>query len=278
MGLGFKYHIATLVAIFFALTVGLVVGSLFVSPQIADTQKNLLRSLREKMDGDVATLRNQSGRYQEFFLQYTPRFIRSELNGVGVAIVQVGDYPNAVGEVQEALRLAGAQTRCVLRCGKALGQADDALKTAIEALQQANPSLSIANDRTRVFNQLAALLTTQPGKKEALESALERGEFATIERDAEAQAPIRCVVIVAGTGQEDSERTSLVDVPFINAMQGAGLKVLACEPEKTAASDLLTYQHSRLKIPYIERVDSDMGRCKLIFSLKDIISPSESAP
>ena len=277
MGLGFKYHIATLVAIFFALTVGLVVGSLFVSPQIADTQKKMLVSLREKMDGDVSTLRTQSSRYQGFFLQSTPRLIRDELKGVSIVIVQVGDYPNAVGEVQETLRLAGAQVRCVLRCGKTLAQADDILKTALDSLKQANPNLSVAVDRTHIFNQLTALLSTQAGQKEELVNLLERGDIATIERNTDVTQPPRCVVVVAGTRQEDSERTSLVDIPFLNALQGSGLKVLVCEPEKVTVSDLLTYQGSRLTFPTVDRVDSDMGRCQLIFGLKDLLAPSDSS-
>ena len=275
MGLGFKYHIATLVAIFFALTVGLVVGSLFVSPQLADTQKKMLTALREKMDGDVTNLRTQNDRYQDFFLQYNPRLIRDELKGLSVAIVQVGDYPNAVGEVQETLRLAGAQVRCVLRCGKGLGQADDTLKAALDALKQANPNLNIAVDRAHVFNQLTALLTTQSGQKEELANLLERGEIATIERNSDAGQPPRCVVVVSGTRQEDSERVTLVDIPFISALQGAGLKVLVCEPEKVVVSDLLTYQSARLTLPSVEKVNSDMGRCQLIFALKDLLTPSD---
>ncbi len=276
MGLGFKYHIATLVAIFFALTVGLVVGSLFVSPQVADSQKKILATLRDKMDKDVTDLRTQNKRYQDFFGQSAPRIVRSELNGISVAVVQMGDYPNAAGDVQETLRLAGAQVRCVVTCGKALAQNDDELKSALNTLQQTTSSVTLAQDRTRLFNQITALMITAAGRKEELANLFERGEIATFERNAEVKQAPQCVVVVVGTQQADSERVTFVDIPFLTALQGSGLKVLICEPDKVAVSDLFTYRSNRVILPSIDKVDTDIGRCQMVFHLKDLLTPSDT--
>ena len=47
MGLGFKYHVVTIAAIFFALTIGLVVGSLFGSPRVPQTTMIAIEALKK---------------------------------------------------------------------------------------------------------------------------------------------------------------------------------------------------------------------------------------
>ena len=109
MGPGFKYHIVTIAAIFFALTAGLVVGSLYVSPQVADGQKRAITNLRETINKNVADQRAEIERYQKFVAAASPILIQNRLKGEPVAIVQTGDYPEATEKVRAALTQANAR-------------------------------------------------------------------------------------------------------------------------------------------------------------------------
>lgn len=270
MGLGFKYHLATIVAIFFALTLGLVVGSLYVSPQVADSQKRALVELRNSVDKDVANQRNQVRRYQEFFSQSTPRILREELMGVSVAILQVGDYPNATNAVRETLRLANARVACVVRMGKFLNRADDLIKSGIASLHESANNSRLAKTKEGILRQVVALLGDTNDQKSELSAILDREEIATFERNKEVTSAPRLVIIVSGSNVEGTDRVEQLDAPLASAMLGAGLRLVACETEGVAFSDFPAYGAQEVNVPTIEKVDGDIGRCLLVFTLKDM--------
>jgi hypothetical protein len=66
VGPGFKYHVITISAIFLALTVGLVVGSLTVSPRLVRTFSGALHNLNITVQQDLAAKRQQVANYQKF--------------------------------------------------------------------------------------------------------------------------------------------------------------------------------------------------------------------
>jgi hypothetical protein len=270
LGLGFKYHIATIVAIFFALTVGLVVGSLYVSPQVADSQKRLILQLRERMDQDVSTQRALVREYQEFFGQSTPRILRDELAGSTVAIFLVGDYPNALNSIRETLRLANAKVSCVVRMGKQLNKSDTVLQATLGRLHQDSNNMRLAKNRETILEQIVALLADTTGQKTELSGILEREDFATFERNREVTSAPRSILVVTGSQVEETDRVTQVDAPLITALQTASLRVVACEPESVTVSDLSAYTTQGLSLPTIPKVDSDIGRCLLVFSLKEL--------
>jgi hypothetical protein len=268
VGLGFKYHIATIVAVFFALTVGLVIGSLFISPQVSDSQKRLLVSLRETMEGDVQRSRDQIKRYQEFFTQNTSPMLQRKLFGATVTIVQTGDYPNAVASVREALRQAHAQVSAIIRVEHTFNRSDEILKPALAALKSLDPAFRPPSDRTGLAKLVLATLHAPPSlSRDALEESLGRENLVKIERNVEVTSPARYVVFVTGSEQEAISRPALVDAPLVAVFQNAGLSLIACEPEKVAFSDTEGYRSSSLSLPILEAVDSDMGRCALVFAL-----------
>src|SRR5437588_9396652 len=93
LGPGFKYHVTTISAIFFALAVGLVVGSLYVSPRLADRQTRAIESLRKTFNKTIADQQAELTHYQQYAAHVTPALLRDKLIGADVAVVQTGDYP-----------------------------------------------------------------------------------------------------------------------------------------------------------------------------------------
>lgn len=103
VGYGFKYHVATIAAIFFALTVGLVVGSLFVSPRITVQQTRQIERLRNDVNRDIVITRTEKDRDEKALSAFVPAALHGKLAGVSAAIVQTGDYPEAAASIREAL-------------------------------------------------------------------------------------------------------------------------------------------------------------------------------
>ena len=285
MGPGFKYHVVTIAAIFFALTVGLVVGSLYVSPQVADGQKRAITSLRETINKNVADQRAEIERYQKFVASASPLLIQNRMKGEAVAIVQTGDYPDAADKVQAALTQAGARIVSVTHLDEAFSRSDDRLKAGLETLKsdaaQANEGeKTLPANREELTAALASILTRQGQPPDYLLPLLEDANYLHIEPDANFNRAPRYVIVVAGSRLPDSLRPVNADAPLISALQKAGIRLVACEPQSVGASDIAAYRALGVNIATVENVDSDIGPAALLIALRanDADAPPPPTP
>lgn len=283
MGPGFKYHVVTIAAIFFALTVGLVVGSLYVSPQVADQQKRAIINLRDTINKNVADQRDEIERYQKFVATASPFLIQNRLKGEPVAIIQTGDYPDAVERVRAALTQANARLVSVAHLDEAFNRSDDRLQAQLANLKQdgamaVEGEAALPKNRDELTTALAAILTRQVQPPDSLLPLLEDGNYLHLEPDAKfTQAP-RYVIIVAGSRSADSTRPANVDAPLIAALQKTGVRVIACEPQNAAAVDSAAYQTLGVNVAFIENVDSDIGPAALIMALRGVGTDADVVP
>ena len=275
MGPGFKYHVVTIAAVFFALTIGLVVGSLYVSPQVADGQKRAIVSLRDTINKDVAEQRTDIERYQKFVAQAAPLLMRDRLAGENVAIIQTGDYPESVSKVREALLQARARVLSVTHIDEAFNRSDERLKAHMASLQEeqgpnVEADAKIPADRAELAAAFAAMFTKQSGapQPEALLTLLQNENYLHLEADSHFDRPVRYVVIVAGSRAANATRPANVDAPLIEALQKNGVKVVACEPQNAETSDVAAYHTLNIAAATVDNIDSVIGQCALILALR----------
>jgi hypothetical protein len=113
MGYSARYHATSLIAIFLALAVGLVIGATLGGDTIDSTRKNLEHSLtgnlqdaRERAD----ELSGELGRADEFASRVYPVLVRDQLRGRRIGLVAFGDLPGGVyGSIEDALAPTGAR-------------------------------------------------------------------------------------------------------------------------------------------------------------------------
>ena len=263
---GFKYHIVTIAAIFLSLTIGLVVGSLYVEPHLANQQKKVINQIRTVLDRENATQKKTIDQYRTFVAEMMPSLLRGKLAGVPVAIVQTGDYPDATGKAREALQMADARILSVTTIARAFGRPDELLKPALAALQQRDPRFPA--DREGLARKLAMALAHGDAPTDGFMAALEREDFIDTEPGNDYQTPAQYVVVVAGSRTEGSLRISNVDQPLIAALQKQGLTVVACEPQEALVSDIGAYRSLNIDVATVDNVDTDIGHCTLVFALR----------
>ena len=107
MGYSARYHATSLIAVFIALAVGILVGAEFGGDALTNTRKDLEHSLvgnlqdaRSRADDLNADL----NRSDEFAERVYPVLTRDRLQGKRFAILALGDLPSDItGEVEEAL-------------------------------------------------------------------------------------------------------------------------------------------------------------------------------
>lgn len=113
MGYSARYHATSLIAVFLALAIGILIGTEFGGDALTSTRKNLEASLVNNLqDARSRTdeLNGELGRSNEFAEHVYPVLVRDRLEGKRVAIVALGGLPSDdTAAVEEALEPTGAQ-------------------------------------------------------------------------------------------------------------------------------------------------------------------------
>jgi hypothetical protein len=113
MGYSGRYHATSLIAVFLALAIGILIGAEFGGDALTSTRKNLEASLvnnlqdaRSKSD----ELNGQLGRANEFAERVYPVLTRERLAGKRIAIIALGGLPSEdTTAVEDALGPTGAK-------------------------------------------------------------------------------------------------------------------------------------------------------------------------
>ncbi len=282
MGPGFKYHVVTISAIFFALTVGIVIGSLFLSPRVANRQTLALNNIRATLIKDNADKKvelkqrqDELDRDEKLLAVALPSAVRSVLTDVPIAIVQTGDYPEPLTGILETLRAAGARITSVTTIERPFAQPDELLNTTLTSARDAaqtplpaGSGMKFPTTRAALADTLATILAKGDTPAHLLIPDLERAGLLRSEPDSDYTLPARYVVLLGGTRDDSSIRTGNVDLPLIAALQAQGLTVVACEPRDAAQSDIKAYHDANLGIGTVDNVDTYLGRWSLVWALQ----------
>jgi len=149
MGYSARYHATSLIAVFIALAVGILIGAEFGGDALNNTRKDLEHSLvgnlqdaRSRADDLNADL----NRSEEFADRVYPVLARERLRGQRFAIVALGGLPSPVTEeVEEALGPTGGRlvgVGVVREPVDVNGLAEDLAKTRFSALRTDPDSLT----------------------------------------------------------------------------------------------------------------------------------------
>jgi hypothetical protein len=113
MGYSARYHATSLIAVFLALAIGILIGAEFGGDALTSTRKNLEASLVNNLqDARSRTdeLNSELSRSNEFAARVYPALTRERLQGKRIAIVALGGLPSDdTAAVEEALGPTGAK-------------------------------------------------------------------------------------------------------------------------------------------------------------------------
>jgi Copper transport outer membrane protein, MctB len=113
MGYSARYHATSLIAVFLALAIGILIGAEFGGDALTNTRKDLehsltgnLRDAREHAD----QLSGELGRADEFSSRVYPVLVRDQLRGRRIGLLALGGLPDDVsGGIEKALGQTGAR-------------------------------------------------------------------------------------------------------------------------------------------------------------------------
>jgi hypothetical protein len=113
MGYSARYHATSLIAVFLALAVGILIGAEFGGDALKGTRKDLEHSLVGNLQdarSRADELSGELGRSNEFAERVYPVLTRDRLQGKRVAIIALGGLPSEItSSVEDALGPTGAR-------------------------------------------------------------------------------------------------------------------------------------------------------------------------
>ncbi len=264
MGPGFKYHIVSISAIFFALTIGLVVGSVFVSPQFANRQQNLILQLQRTLNSDIKENRQEITQYKECVAALSPLALKGKLGTAAVAIIQTGDYPEDAARASDAIALAQPRGIVHLAITSAVDRSDEAVGSLLKDLHAQNPL--VPENRDGLFQAIASVLARGDASETPLLPQYERQNLLKLTADDNYGLPVKCAVVVIGSRNLDSMRNTRVDIPLIRALLKQGINVVVCEGGDAAASDIPAVRVANIEVSTVDNIDTDIGQCALVLA------------
>lgn len=113
MGYSARYHATSLVAVFLALAIGILIGAEFGGDALTSTRRNLERSLTGNLQDArqrAEELNGRLARSDEFASRVYPALVRDRLAGRRIGVIALGDLPGDVSDaIEEALGPTGAR-------------------------------------------------------------------------------------------------------------------------------------------------------------------------
>jgi hypothetical protein len=113
MGYSSRYHAASLIAVFLALAVGILIGAEFGGDALTNTRKDLEHSLVGNLQdarSRADDLSDELDRSNEFGERVYPVLTRERLEGRRIAIIALGGLPSDItADVEDALGPTGAR-------------------------------------------------------------------------------------------------------------------------------------------------------------------------
>lgn len=275
-----RYHIASLVAVFLALAIGILLGTVIVDKGVlVDQQQALVKKIEANFDElrtENRILKDEVGEHQKFETQIVPLTVRDRLNAANVAVIVTGSAAGEpVNNLVNDIRKAGATAFSITLV--------EDYKITDQVVTQMKPyfttDLTIENAQDLLIKRLideltinaasAALpATTTTTLKDAPKAPYlqELKNIGFIKSELSFTAPVKPITLAVILGGSNSSRDPLkVDLPIVLQLKALKIRTVGAETSDCEKSYMQPYQTAG--IPTVDNVDQPMGVISTIFAL-----------
>jgi hypothetical protein len=269
MIIDFKYHIASLVAVFLALGIGILIGSAMGvgNEVVSQQQEKLIDSLQRDFTGlreqnrqaaaELQVAKTESGIYEEFANRIFPVLTVNRLTGKRVAVVET-NRPGMHGELSSALHQAGAEVTSFTSLVGDLQEPGTFEQVA--AFLKETRKIEEASSAD-VAGEIAATLISGEGID--LISYLESLDILKV--SGQYGVPVDAVIVIGGGTDKDSDPRSF-DLPLMKHLRSQEIAVVGVEDSDVTVSFMKSYQVQ--DITTIDNIDTIPGQTALILALQ----------
>ena len=291
-----RYHIVSLVAVFLALALGIVVGSTLLregTVSVLRATSEQVRQNNERYREENLALQQEKARLQDFSATVLPDLVRGRLKGRPVVLLDTDKVDGGVRElVTQVLGTAGAEVdgRVTFNAGRLVLSAEgdrQALGRLLPGANAADPGTLRTELVRRVGERLGAsdpLPTEDPDRKNDLLTSLDDGGFLA---DLKLAAPVAdggvpfprpgSVVVVLGPTDGVALPPEAFLIPLADQVSlhvagpVAGVEALAAGTTPGTTSWIRKLREDRLvtrRVSGIDDVDTAYGQLALVGALE----------
>lgn len=260
-----RYHITSLIAVFLALAMGILLGTIIVDKGLLVKQKEALVERLEKEFNQIkkenSTLGSQLTQSERFEQTVFSSVSKDQLTGKRLLLMATSNIPEDIREdIRNSLSQAGAESATVIITSPDFKIRNSDVRKKLTALVQEGETTKISKKqlKSEVLKKLAQDVSI-PSDRAFLKELLNLG---LIRLENEPILPAQGVMFYAGS-KEKASNLSEVQLPLIDEFIKSGVLVVGVEPEDDGVSQMRLYQG--IGIPTIDNIDTIEGRISLIY-------------
>jgi len=267
-----RYHIATIIALFLALAVGILIGSTIVGDDLlVEQQKNAIDRLEEQF----LSLREQEkvlteanifqttmlANYENYNQALLPVLVKDRLKGMNVAVVVSGGSDIPAGMLN-SLSIAGATivSKTVVLEEAILKNAE--LQSELIDYYQLEPGSDADTLRYQIAASVAAVINNQA--EDGVVAFLQ--DNGLVKFSGTNDIPVQALILVGGTEDSNMFLASSFDQGLITHCLEKDLKVFGVETSQTAFSYMEEYQKNNIST--VDNIDLSLGQIALVYAME----------
>jgi hypothetical protein len=277
--ISFRYHLVSIIAVFLALAVGIVVGTTVVNgPVTTDLhhQVTSLKSQRAALNKQVTTLHGQVGDARKFASGFGPRVLAGALKGTKVLVVGLpGAGTGMEDAISSQLHEAGAQLTG--RLNLAQDYVEQSAASKIDTLVTTNHPMSLTLPKgtsdARVLGA-AALAFALLGKGDSSDTKSMLRGFANLHMfssDAARVKPATSIVVVGSGTIAKKNYASQAELDLVNAVEADGATVVVAGDAGTATGGGIVAAvrggSDRSTVSTVDNADHAFGQLSTVLAL-----------
>jgi hypothetical protein len=263
MGYSARYHATSLIAVFLALAVGILIGAEFGGDALTQTRKNLENSLVGNLQdarSHVEDLNGELGRANEFDEKVYPVLTRDRLQGKRIALIAFGGLP---GEITSGVENALGPTGATL---VGVGVVREPVELASLAEQLSNTRFVEIQTEPEQLTELG----TGVGRQIVIGGTLPevvRGQL--FSRASGEFGALDGVIIVRdqpeGMGPVQRSTANQLETSLLSGVTATGVPAVGVESTLTEPSSISFFQANNLSS--VDDIDTTAGKLALVYAL-----------
>jgi hypothetical protein len=280
--ISFRYHLVSIVAVFLALSLGVLIGTTVVNQgvlnQIKDRADASAKRSRD-LEKQVADLQAQLRDWTDFARSAEPLLVEGKLTGNEVVLVtQEGVGAADLDSVRRTLQEAGAKVLSELVITKRMALSDQTANAALAQALGSSPSPDPASLIETAAQQLAARLSDGPSSDPDLLDRLRTQGFLIIRGGGTLQeigSTFQSVVFLVGGTDPSSLDPARFLQPLAASLVLSSKPVVAAETTEATPSLVTLIRNDDSMdghLVTVDNADQIPGRVALVFGLRDLLA------
>ncbi len=266
-----RYHIVSIVAVFLALGIGILVGSSIVSDDLMVTQQ---QKIIDSLEEQFSTLRERESNllaenasklriinnYENFSQAMLTPIVKDRLKGSNLAVVVSGDQEIPAGFIN-TLTIAGANVNSQTVMLSNINMKDASLRAKLIKFYALESGVASDILRQKVAASVGLLLTNKlsPEAKKFLEDNI------LIKSSGIYTNPVDTVIVIGGTDKLSTSFPESFDTSLIKTLTSEGKVAIGVESSRVKFSYMETYQ--KYNMTTIDNIDLSLGQISLVLAM-----------